>query len=81
VNPDRGLRRVAREREWPVLTFRNPVPTPLTRIRYVLSRPPGGSLVPMAVIVTAGAAVTAAIWYTRRRRPAARVEPTPRVVP
>jgi hypothetical protein len=68
---------VAREREWPVLTFRNPVPTPLTRIRYVLSRTPGGPLVPMAVIVTASAAVTAAIWYARRRRPAARALPAP----
>lgn len=77
VNADRGLRRVARAREWPVLTFRNPVPTPLTRIRYVLSRPPGGPLVPMAVLVTASAAVTAAVWYARRRRPAARALPAP----
>jgi len=67
VNPDRGLRRVARRRDWPVLSFRSPVPTPLGRLRYALGQPP----VPMALLVTAGAVVTGAIWYARRRGTAA----------
>jgi len=66
VNPDRGLRKAAAERGWPVLTFSRPVSM---RARFTGTRPP----------VVIGAALSAALvglaWYVRRRalQPAATV--------
>ncbi|RJK97680.1 HAD family hydrolase [Vallicoccus soli] len=58
VNPDRALRRTARERGWPVLAFERPVP--------LLPRP-----APLAVgavgAVGVGAATAGAVWAARRR--------------
>jgi len=59
VNPDRELRRIARERGWEVLTFARPV-TLRSRI------PVKG----VAAIALAGAvAVGSVVWSARRRRP------------
>ncbi|GAB4082460.1 HAD-IB family hydrolase [Modestobacter muralis] len=67
VNPDRGLRKVAVERGWPVLAFSRPVSM---RARFTGSRPP----------VVVGAALSAALvglaWYVRRRA----VQPPPVVI-
>ena len=58
VNPDRGLRKAAAERGWPVLAFSRPVSM---RARFTGTRPP----------VVIGAALSAALaglaWYVRRR--------------
>jgi HAD superfamily hydrolase (TIGR01490 family) len=63
VNADRGLRKVAAEREWPTLTFSNAVPL---RERISGLRPsPTTSTV---AVVGAGAAVAGLVWYTSRRR-------------
>ncbi|MGQ0574280.1 MAG: HAD family hydrolase [Pseudonocardia sp.] len=59
VNPDRGLRREAAARGWPVLTFAHPVPL---RSRF----PPAA-----ATVAAAGLGVVAAVgasWYARRVR-------------
>ena len=65
VNPDRGLLRVAREREWEIVRFVKPV-----RLR---DRVP----MPTAATAAAGGGVTAAVvagavvwWYLRRQPPA-----------
>jgi HAD superfamily hydrolase (TIGR01490 family) len=63
VNPDRALRKVAAERDWPTLAFSNAVP-----LRERIS-----GLKPEHPTVTAGAlgigaAVGAALWYAARRR-------------
>ncbi len=64
VNPDRALRRVALERDWPVLAFRHPVP--LQRRFGTLPRP---SIPAAAVAVLVGAAAVAGLaWYGRYRR-------------
>ncbi|MPQ98120.1 HAD-IB family hydrolase [Modestobacter sp. I12A-02628] len=60
VNPDRGLRREAARRGWPVLTFVRPVPL---RTRFT---PPRGQVVTGAA-VGVGAAVAGLAWYARRR--------------
>ncbi|GIG58816.1 morphological differentiation-associated protein [Longispora fulva] len=63
VNPDRGLRRAALEHDWPVLTFRHPIPLR----RRVLGEKPAVPVAAMAVTAVAiGGA--AALWYGRRRR-------------
>ena len=65
VNPDRALRKLAIEREWPVMDFRKPV-----RLRDRIPRisaPPKPVTAGAAVGVAAGAAVGAA-WLARRRR-------------
>ena len=62
VNPDRGLRKVATERGWPVLEFRHPIPLG----RRLRDRP----AVPVAAAVL-GVGVGLAIgiaWYGRHRR-------------
>lgn len=74
VNPDRGLRRTATERGWPVLEFRSPI-----RLSHRLRERPG---VPVAA-VAAGVGIAAAIgliWYSRHRRTrsAARTAPVRR---
>jgi HAD superfamily hydrolase (TIGR01490 family) len=62
VNPDRGLRRIAFERAWPVLEFRHPVPL----VRRLRERP----AVPVTAAVLAAALGVAVglIWYARRSR-------------
>ena len=63
VNPDRALRRVAAERDWPVLAFRRPIA--LARFRRA-STP---VLATAAVSVGVGAAAVAGlVWYTKYRR-------------
>jgi HAD superfamily hydrolase (TIGR01490 family) len=65
VNPDRGLRRLAAERGWPVLTFRRPVA--LRRRFSYLSRPSTPVLATAAVGVSL-VAVAGLVWYGRYRR-------------
>ncbi len=72
VNPDRGLRKVAGERGWPVLTFSRPV---ALRSRFSGQRTPMVTGAAMGV----GAAVAGLAWYARRR--ALRVAGAPVVAP
>jgi len=60
VNPDRGLRKAAGERGWPVLTFSRPV---ALRSRFSGQRTPMVTGAAMGV----GAAVAGLAWYARRR--------------
>ncbi|HEV7726536.1 MAG TPA: HAD-IB family hydrolase [Modestobacter sp.] len=60
VNPDRGLRKAAVERGWPVLTFSRPV---RLRSRFSGTRTPMVTGAAMGV----GAAVAGLAWYVRRR--------------
>ena len=62
VNADRALRRVATERDWPMLTFSNAVPL---RDRISGLRPAGTVVTVSAV--GAGAVLSALVWYLRRR--------------
>lgn len=65
VNPDRGLRKIAAERGWPVQDFRRPV-----RLRDRLPRipaPPHPVATGVGVSIAAGAAVGAAVLLRRRR--------------
>ncbi|MDJ0340413.1 HAD family hydrolase [Streptomyces sp. H10-C2] len=64
VNPDRGLRREATSREWPVLTFNRPVR--LNQRIPTLSMPPRPVLA--AAAVGAAAATAGLVWYAARRR-------------
>ena len=62
VNPDKDLRAVALEREWPILEWRNPV-----SLRSKL--PPMPTSPPPAAALAAGAAAAVAFaWALRRRR-------------
>jgi HAD superfamily hydrolase (TIGR01490 family) len=63
VNPDRGLRKVAAEREWPTLTFSKAVPL---RERISGLRPT--TTTSTVAMVGAGAAVAGLVWYSTRRR-------------
>ncbi len=67
VNPDKGLRRAAAERGWPVLQFNRPV---ALRQRVGLDHPASKAV---AVAVAAGL-VTAAVmtWQARHRQPSLR---------
>ncbi len=65
VNPDRALRRIAVERDWPVLRFT----TPVALRRRVGLRPRPRQLVVMLVV--AAAAGGAVVWQAQRRRAAA----------
>jgi HAD superfamily hydrolase (TIGR01490 family) len=67
VNPDRGLRKAALERGWPVLQFTRPV-----SMRARFSAPPA-PVVPGAAMGL-GAAVVGLAWYARHR--ALRAEPS-----
>jgi HAD superfamily hydrolase (TIGR01490 family) len=58
VNPDRGLRRIAAERGWPVIEFRHPVP---------LRRRPAVPVAAAVLGVGVGLAVGLA-WYGRYKR-------------
>jgi len=60
VNPDRGLRKVALERGWPVLQFTRPV-----SMKARFSAPPAPVVTGAAVGV--GAAVVGLAWYARHR--------------
>ena len=60
VNPDRGLRRAAAERGWPVLEFSRPV---ALTARTAAQRAP----VVTGAAVGVGAAVVGLAWYARRR--------------
>jgi phosphoserine phosphatase len=62
VNPDRALRRVAVEREWPVLEFRHPIP-----LRRRLRDRPAVPVAAAAIGVGVGVAVGIA-WYGRHRK-------------
>lgn len=64
VNPDRALRRVAKENGWPVLTFANPVSL-RSRVSNMSmpSRP-----VLAATALGAGAAAAGLVWLASRRR-------------
>jgi HAD superfamily hydrolase (TIGR01490 family) len=59
VNPDRGLRRAATERGWPVLEFRRPV--------ALSSRTTQRGQVVTGAAVGVGAAVVGLAWFVRRR--------------
>lgn len=62
VNPDRGLRRIAAEKRWPVLEFRHPVPL-ARRLRQRPAVPVTAAVLAAAVGVAVGL-----IWYGRVRR-------------
>ncbi|WP_419996245.1 HAD family hydrolase [Streptomyces boninensis] len=67
VNPDKGLRREAAARDWPVLPFSRPVRLKQRVPQFALTMPPR----PVLVAAAAGvAAATAAgvVWYAQRRR-------------
>jgi HAD superfamily hydrolase (TIGR01490 family) len=61
VNADRALRKIANERDWPVLTFSNAVPL---RERLSGLRPQH----PTITATTAAVAAGALAWYATRRR-------------
>jgi len=63
VNPDRALRKIATERDWPVLSFTNAVPLRERLSGLKASRPTTTAALAGTV---AGLAVLA--WYTRSRR-------------
>ena len=62
VNPDKDLRRVARDRGWPILVFVKPV-----ALRSRMKLPPA---TPTVAALTVGtiAAIGAAVWLSARRR-------------
>jgi len=62
VNPDRGLRRVAAERSWPVLEFRHPVP-----LGRRLRERPAVPVAAAALGVGVGVAIGIAIYGRHRR--------------
>ncbi|MCS7484229.1 HAD family hydrolase [Umezawaea endophytica] len=62
VNPDRGLRKIAAQRGWPVLTFSDPV-----SLRARISTPSGTAVAVTAIGLGAAAAAGVA-WYGMRRR-------------
>lgn len=76
VNPDRALRRAARERGWPILVFTRPVSL---RSRLSGLRTQRKPVVGTAVGV--GAAVAGIAWYASRRRTVAPSRPVPRELP
>lgn len=62
VNPDRALRRLAMERDWPVLEFRHPIPLG-RRLREQRAVPVAAAALGVGVGVAVGVA-----WYGRYRR-------------
>jgi HAD superfamily hydrolase (TIGR01490 family) len=63
VNPDRGLRKVATEREWPIVAFNNAVPL---RQRIAGLRPtPATTTVTLLGLGVAGVAIA---WYAHHRQ-------------
>ncbi len=68
VNPDRGLRKEAAARDWPMLVFTRPV---RLRDRFAgVTLPQPSTLA--AVAMSAGAATAGVVWFAARRRGAAR---------
>lgn len=65
VNPDKGLRRIALDRGWPVLEFRRPV---TLRDRIPRLPPPPGPRVGAAAVAGAVAVGAGAAWYAVHRR-------------
>jgi HAD superfamily hydrolase (TIGR01490 family) len=63
VNPDRGLRKEAAAREWPVLTFSRPVP-----LRDRLPAAPSGAAVATTVAVGLSALAGGALTYSLLRK-------------
>ena len=62
VNPDRELARVAREREWDVLSFKTPI-----RMRDRVPVPPTGpTLAAGSVLAVAGTGIAFYLWLRRR---------------
>jgi hypothetical protein len=61
VNPDKDLRRIARERDWPILVFERPVALE-SRVRLPPAKP---TLAALAIAGMAG--VGAAVWINARR--------------
>lgn len=64
VNPDRTLRKLATEREWPILAFKHPISL---RHRMASLRAKPAVPVTMVALAAGAAAVGGAIWYARRR--------------
>ncbi|MEP6816061.1 MAG: haloacid dehalogenase-like hydrolase, partial [Marmoricola sp.] len=62
VNPDKELRRIARERDWPVLVFVKPVALQ-SRVRLPAAKPTLAALAVGGVVAVGGA-----IWVSARRR-------------
>lgn len=62
VNPDRALRKVAQENDWPILEFRHPIPLG-RRLREKPAVPLAAAAVGVGVTVAIGIA-----WYGRHRR-------------
>ncbi|MGJ9423139.1 HAD family hydrolase [Aeromicrobium sp. CF3.5] len=65
VNPDKTLRALATENDWPILTFNRPVSL---RSRLGLDTPVGIAAVAATAAGAAGA-LTAAVWWRRRAAP------------
>jgi HAD superfamily hydrolase (TIGR01490 family) len=65
VNADRALRKIATERDWPMLTFSNAVPL---RARIAGMRPDHPVI--SASVVGAGVAAAGLVWYATRRKTA-----------
>ncbi len=63
VNADRALRKIALEREWPLLTFSNAVP-----LRARLSGLKPEHPVISAGVLSAGVAAAGVVWFLARRR-------------
>lgn len=63
VNPDRGLRKIATDRGWPVLTFSKPV-----SLRSRFHAPSGTTVAVTAISLGVTAAAAGAAWYGYRRR-------------
>lgn len=65
VNPDRGLRRLAAERGWPVLTFRRTV---ALQRRFSYLRSPSAPVIAATAVGVTVLAVVGLLWYGRYRR-------------
>jgi HAD superfamily hydrolase (TIGR01490 family) len=65
VNPDRGLRRLATERGWPMVTFRRPV---ALRRRFGYLNHPSAPVIAATAIGVTVLAVLGLVWYGRVRR-------------
>ena len=63
VNPDRELARIAREREWDVRDFRQPV-----RLRDRVPVPPTGPTIAVSGAIVAAGMGAAAWWWKRRHQ-------------
>ncbi|MDB1086520.1 HAD-IB family hydrolase [Streptomyces sp. ACA25] len=63
VNPDRGLRREAAARQWPVLTFSRPV-----RLKQRVAALPPRPAIAAGAAVLAAVCAASLVWYASRRR-------------